>query len=194
MNIQLTNFSKRHFDKSFVGTKITDISEKAFEMHINSMFKSALFLEGYAPFCKLMVIHNGTNAKTGTMELTLETLPYLKSGYSARTEEELPVLSRWLEIPSQFVPIAKYLVIVLYDYKQLLEENKSKEEEFELNLDTDYGVVAILGQMTDSEEPMKPMTMIRNSMGIEHGGSGSKLDEKKYRESIKFWETYSTIK
>lgn len=193
MKIQLTNFSKRHFKKSFTGTKILDLTEDEFEKHINLMSKSTKLTDGYAPFCKLLIIPNVTAAKTGTMKLTLDNFHYLRTGYSARNEDELAVLSRWLEIPYQFIPRAEYLVIVLYSYEQLLNE-KNEEETFELKDNTDYGIVAILGQMSDKEEPMKPSTMIRNAMGIEHGGSGVELDTEQYQKSVDFWNDYVTIK
>lgn len=166
---------------------------KEFEEHINIMYDTAKVIDGYAPFCKLMVIPNATNAKTGTMKITLDNIHYLKTGYSARIEKELPVLSRWLEMPYVSIPVARYLVIVLYSYEQLLKEHNDSEE-FELDRDTDYGVVAILGQMTDEEEPMKPITMIRNALGTEQGGSGVEIDVEQYNRSVEFWTEYATIK
>ena len=212
MKIQLTEFSKRHFDKDFGGTKILDSDVNYFEHNINSRVEhlnmstiySSFFgdlpkeeevkvLDGYADFCKLMVVHNFTEAKTGTLPLNLETLPYLRTGYSARTENELPVLSRWLEIPSMFIPKADYLVIVLYSREQL--EKESKDVPFtELDKDTDYGVVAILGQMSEFEEPMKPITMMRNALGTGEGGSDVPLDREAYKKSIDFWEKNATVK
>ena len=194
MKIQLTNFSKRHFKTSFIGTKITNINEEEFEKHINTLNNSAKIIDGYAPFCKLMIIPNFTNAKTGTMEITVDNFHNIRTDYVARTEEELPVLTRWLQVSSTVVPTAKYLVVVLYSYEQLLFENNKKQEIFELDSDTDYGIVAILGQMINEEEPMKPITMIRNSMGVEQGGSGVPLDKEKYLESVKFWTKYANIK
>ena len=39
-----------------------------------------------------------------------------------------------------------------------------------------------------------PMTMIRNSMEMEHGGSGVELDREKYLESVEFWKTHAIVK
>jgi len=208
--IQLTKFGERHFNLSFNGTKIFSHNPQAFEKEISSIFKylnngwdsnlpymdRVKLLDGYADFCKLLVVPNFTDAKTGTLPITLENFQYLRSGYFSRTEKELPVLSRWFEIPRQFVPTADYLVIVLYSYDQLLEEHKRKNgnQPFKLDDNTDWGIVAILAQMTDQEEPMKPITMLRNSLGKEEGGSGVSLDREKYKESVEFWKNNATVK
>lgn len=192
MKIELTNFSKRHFDENFEGTRILDYTEDEFINTIDP--DNGKLIDGYAPFCKLLFIKNFTNAKSGTLPLTLETLPYLRTGYSARTEKELPVLSRWLEIPKQFVPSAEYLCIVLYSRDQCLKESQSTGEEFELQDDTDYGIVSIMAQVTDSEEPMNPITMMRNSLGMEEGGSGVPLDRDKYKESVEFWSNNAIVR
>jgi hypothetical protein len=215
MKIQLTEFSKRHFDKSFNGTKILENDSNYFEYCINSLvehtnmnticasffgdlpkYQEVKKINGYADFCKLLVVYNFTDAKTGTLPLDLTTLPYLRTGYSARTEEELPVLSRWLEVPKEFIPKSDYLVIVLYTREQLVKEHESKSDIpfAELDKDTDYGVVAILGQMSENEEPMKPITMLRNALGTEEGGSDSPLDRDQYKKSVDFWSKNATVK
>ena len=231
MNIELTNFAiERHFDRKFSGTKILD---KTPEQFINHVRNEACYIDrprgeceaiedisqcplkvidGYAPFCKLIVIENWTKAKTGTMKIELDNYQFLRSDYKARRKGELPVLTRGFDIPSQFVPKAKYLILVLYSYEQLLKEYEaeiSKIEdgqpipEFELADDTDWGIVAILGQMTRNEEPMNPATFLRNYMPIEFGGSGMeypKTPEEKekfkidYQRSVSFWEQYAIVK
>ena len=45
-----------------------------------------------------------------------------------------------------------------------------------------------------NEEPMSPMTMMRNALGIEYGGSGVSINEKKYEESVVFWSQNAIIK
>lgn len=203
MKIELTNFSRRHFNKDFKGTKILDISEEVFMKEIANVANAewTKLSPGYAPFCKLLMVRNYTNAKTGTLPITIENHQYLESGYSSRTEDELPVLSNWLEIPDVFIPRANYLVIVLYTREQLYSEYLEKTDpdllfdgNFELDLDTDYGIVAILGQMSNTEEPMKPITMMRNALGKEHGGSGVELNKEEYNRSIEFWSKNATIK
>lgn len=209
MKIQLTEFSKRHFDENFKGTKILDKSPSFIEHSLNTLFNrdSEYFpdefmgdfpieyeiLDGYADFCKLLVISNFTDAKTGTMEITDSVMSNIRSEYYSRTDSELPVLTTYLDIHSDSIPRAKYLVFVLYSRDQLEKEFKGDRYD-ELDIDTDYGVVAILGQMTNTEEPMKPITMMRNALGVEEGGSGVPLDREKYMESVRFWSKYITIK
>ena len=194
MNIDITEFSLRHFDKTFAGTYI-DMDPDKFVNDLNNNLKPInpitdypkfKILDGYADFCKLVVVQNFTNAKTGTMKIDLTTLPYLKSGYGRRKDSELPVLSQWLESPKKFIPKAEYLVVVVYSKEQLAKEGT--------NIDKDWGIVAILAQMTNEEEPMKPITMMRNALGIDEGGSGVKLDKEAYEKSVKFWSENATVK
>lgn len=224
--IKITNFGLRHFDPKFGGTKINPeiMSPKDFEQYLNS-FKDIYFdkpeermidkssgyvrvniLDGYAPFCKLLVMANITQCRTGTLPKTIENAIYIRHGFSARTESELPVPSVWLDLPVP-APAAKYTVSVLYSKAQIDKEAMSiynkkikaggidsvgleKPEPF----DADWGVVAILGQMTSREEPMKPITMLRNALGVEEGGSGVPIDREAYMKSVKFWSENLTVK
>jgi hypothetical protein len=36
--------------------------------------------------------------------------------------------------------------------------------------------------------------MMRNALGKDQGGSGVKLEMDKYKESVKFWNKYATLK
>ncbi len=196
MKIKITNFALRHFDKKFGGTKILNYTTAQVEEAVNVMAKIVPIMDGYAPFCKLLCFKNTTDARIGSMKMTLENYQYIRSGYSARTESELPVFSRWLELPLS-APKAEYLMFVLYSREQLLkefDENKKDGDVFELSEDIDFGVVAILGQETAEEEPMKPETMLRNALGIKEGGSGVTLDREKYNKSVAFWSEFCTVK
>ena len=51
------------------------------------------------------------------MPITLENYQYIRSGYSARRDSELPTFSRWLELPLG-KPKAEWLCIVCYDKEQ----------------------------------------------------------------------------
>ena len=66
--------------------------------------------------------------------------------------------------------------------------------EFELAEDDKWGVVAILGQSHPGEEPMNPITMMRNALGKEEGGSGTPLDKEKYAKSVLFWQNNVNVK
>jgi hypothetical protein len=41
---------------------------------------------------------------------------------------------------------------------------------------------------------MSPITMMRNCLGKEHGGSGVPLDREEYAKSVEFWSKYAAIK
>lgn len=211
-NIKITNFAKRHFDPKFGGTKITDITAEEFEKRINLELNAyakikqgtnilpittdvVRIMEGYAHFCKLIAIKNRTNAKVGSLPIKVENYQYLRSGYSARTEKELPVMSRWFELPVP-APVADYLVIVVYSREQLLKEHVDQKTEtpFELSEQDEWGVVAILGQTHPNEEPMQPITMMRNALGTAEGGSGVPIDRERYMASVDFWSKNAVVK
>ena len=61
-------------------------------------------------------------------------------------------------------------------------------------IDYDYGIISVKPQNVDYELPMDPITMMRNALGVEFGGSGIKLDFDKYNESVKFWTEHVLIK
>jgi hypothetical protein len=41
------------------------------------------------------------------------------------------------------------------------------------------------------ETPMAPVTMMRNALGVEEGGSGVPLDREAYRRSVEFWSAHA---
>ena len=53
--------------------------------------------EGYAPFCKHLFVENFTDTACAYAEITPENEQFLRSGYSARNERELPVLARYFD-------------------------------------------------------------------------------------------------
>jgi len=76
---------------------------------------------------------------------------------------------------------------VLYDTNQMKKEG--------INIgDADYGIVAILGQTHNEEEPMPPVTMMRNALGVDEGGSGVPLDREDYARSVEFWSNHAVVK
>jgi hypothetical protein len=55
------------------------------------------------------------------------------------------------------------------------------------DIDYDYGIVSVKFEMEPFETPMDPITMMRNALGKEEGGSGVPLNKDKYLESVKYW-------
>jgi hypothetical protein len=97
MKINVGTFVRQQFDKDFAGTKILDRLPERFEDEANERISSGTFVlvDGYAPFCKHAFLRNWTNARQGEMVITEVNVRFLRSGYKARTPEELPVLERW---------------------------------------------------------------------------------------------------
>ena len=56
------------------------------------------------------------------------------------------------------------------------------------------GIISIKPQNENHELPMDPITMMRNALGVEHGGSGVGLIKEKYMESVNFWAENARIR
>lgn len=151
-----------------------------FETELNQREPEAV-LDGYAPFCKLHVHRNWTDTPLGAIPITPQNEHLLRSAYEARTEQELPVLTRWFE--GIEAPRADWLIVILYSREQMALEGEE--------LDADWGVVGCLATAIPEEIPMAPITMLRNALGVEEGGSGVPLDRAAYLESVEFWNTHA---
>lgn len=188
VGIKITDFALRHFNSanSEVGTKINCLPE-VFEAKVNEFEFSPK--EGYAPFCKHFFVPNFVSATAPVLEITPENRNFLNSGYIARTPNELPVLTRWFDQNAlgALAPQAKFLDLILYSREQLEKEDGKP-------FPADWGIVAILGVLDEEEQPMLPMTMLRNALGIEYGGSGAPLDKVAYLKAVEFWQTHAILK
>ena len=58
-------------------------------------------------------------------------------------------------------------------------------------VDADWGIVGCLYTMAPEEIPMVPITMMRNALGVEEGGSGVAMDRAAYKRSVEFWEKHA---
>lgn len=176
--ITLTDFARaRLFPRTSRGNTILDIGPGEFEQYLNT-HEPFKVLEGYAPFCRLHVHRNWTSTRCLTAPITEANCHLLRSAYEARNREELPVLVRWFEgvIP----PVAEYLIVILYSAEQMAREGNP--------IDADWGIVGCLYTMTPEEIPMAPITMLRNALGVEEGGSGVPIDREAYARAVAFWE------
>ena len=166
MSIALTEFARaRLFPRERRATAIQDTTPEAFVEHLNREAPLAV-LDGYAPFCKLHVHRNWTSTRCTAIAITEANRHRLRSAYEARSKAELPVLVRWFEGIEP--PVAKYLVPILYDRAQMAKEGTP--------IDADWGIVGCLYTMQPAEIPMVPITMMRNALGVDEGGSGVPLD------------------
>ena len=112
------------------------------------------------------------------MPITEANRHQLRSGYEARNREELPVLVRWFEGVES--PRANYLVVILYSAEQLAKEGSP--------IDAEWGIVGCIYTAEPEEVPMAPITMMRNALGVEEGGSGVPLDREAYQRAVTFWD------
>lgn len=178
MQIVLTPFARtRLFPASGRRNAIQGTTPEAWERYLNE-HPPLKVLDGYAPFCKLHVHANWTQTRCLTVPITPENAHLLRTGYEARSREELPVLTRWFEGVEP--PVASYLVVILYSREQIEKEGG--------RIDADWGIVGCLATAEPEEIPMAPITMMRNALGVAEGGSGTPLDRKAYRHSVEFWE------
>ena len=181
MSIILTDFARtRLFPREPRRNTIQDITPQQFERYLND-HEPLHVLDGYAPFCKLHVHRNWTSTRCLTVPITDDNRHLLCSDYEARTRDELPVLVRWFENIDP--PVADYLVVILYSREQLAKEGT--------HTDADWGVVGCMYTADPVETPMAPITMMRNALGVEEGGSGVHLDRAAYQRSVEFWRTHA---
>ncbi len=178
MSIVLTDFARpRLFPREPRRNTIQDCTPGDFERRLNEETPHAV-LEGYAPFCRLHVHRNWTSTRCMTIPVDDGNRHRLRTAYEARTKDELPVLVRWFE--NLEPPVANFLIPILYSREQMAKEGTP--------VDADWGVVGCLYTMTPEETPMVPITMLRNALGVEEGGSGVSLDREAYLRSVAFWE------
>lgn len=196
--IEYDPFVERQFNDKFSGTKVKLNDKDGLLSMANSMLNDIHLVDSNWDFCKYLILPNIFDIKCAVRELTLDVYPYIRTDYSSRTPDELPVLTRFLQLPPGFKQdIAKYIVLVLYSRDQLENEFYSKNDksvEFYFDNDVKYGIVSIMGTHEPKPDPLVPITIMRNSLGKEEGGNGEKLDHKIYEESVKFWSKYILVK
>jgi hypothetical protein len=181
MSIVLTEFARtRLFPRESRRNTIQDCTAEEFERRLNDE-PPLKVLDGYAPFCKLHVHRNWTSTRCIAVPITEDNRHLLRSDYEARSSDELPVLVRWFEGVQP--PVADYLVVILYDRAQLAREGTA--------IDADWGVVGCLYTAEPEEIPMAPITMLRNALGVEEGGSGVPLDRAAYARGVAFWSRHA---
>jgi len=200
--IEYDPFVNRQFSPGFSGTKVDlEIKQELLDV-INDTYQYGLgdigqLLDSEWNFCKYLVIKNDFGIKCAVREITLDIYPYIRTDYVSRTPEELPILTRFVQLPPGFKgQVANYVVFVLYSREQLDKEFKPKEEgqEFYFDDSVEWGIVSIMGTMEPKPDPLVPITIMRNSLGIEEGGNGEVLNKKVYNESVEFWSKYILVK
>ena len=200
--IEYDPFVTRQFSQNFSGTKVNlEIKDELLEV-INDTYQYGLgdigqLLDSEWSFCKYLVLPNEFGVKCAVRPITLDIYPYIRTDYSQRTPEELAVLTRYVQLPPGFKSAdANYIVLVLYSKEQLQKEFKPKEEgqEFYFDDNVEWGIVSIMGTVLPHPDPLVPITIMRNALGVEEGGNGEKLNKKVYNESVEFWSKHILVK
>ena len=198
--IEYDPFVTRQFSQNFSGTKVNpEVKEELLEV-INDAYEYAsteTMLDSEWDFCKYLVLPNEFGVKCAVREITLDIYPYIRTDYSQRTPEELAILTRYVQLPPGFKSTeANYIVLVLYSKEQLQKEFKPKEEgqEFYFDDSVEWGIVSIMGTMVPKPDPLVPITIMRNALGVEEGGNGEVLNKKVYNESVEFWSKHILVK
>jgi hypothetical protein len=191
MKISMTDFveNNRHFgNPNFSGTKISGSSKEfltRLDKIISQLNPAPVLVDGYAPFCKHLFVENFTGCLAGVVPITSNNRDLLKTEYNARREEELPVLSRFFLAKNVTAPQATFLDIILYSAEHLKTEG--------IVVKGDWGIVSINAEMAPEESPMPPITMLRNALGKDEGGSGVTLDREAYLKSVEYWKAFATV-
>ena len=202
----LDDFAIRQWDDpNYSGTIIAhdkiDFVRKIHDYHTSSSSGEHKLVDGYAPFCKHVFVPNFVNAKVATVEITKENEHLLKSGYSARSKNELAVLTRWFHVNDIFgdnaedIKTSKMLDIILYSRDQLVKEREAtgKADPNRPLPDAPWGIISIKAQDEPFELPMQPITMMRNALGKSEGGSGVPLEKSKYDALVAYWRNHAPL-
>lgn len=143
---------------------------------------------------KHVFIPNFADVECGYAEISDANRDLMECGYEARKENELAVLVNYIRRDRLPSPIkATHLDIILYSREQIIKENEAMGSA-PPTTDAPWGIISVKGQLCDYELPMQPITMMRNALGKEYGGSGVPLDHQKYQESVSFWSRHIAIK
>lgn len=167
-------------------------SIREFEEIVNHRYREEDLKDGYAPFCKHIFIENDfSDAKVNVLPISKDNEHLVRTQYQARNEKELPVLQRFMPLElvggTDKLPVAKYVDLILYSREQIKKENESMGKD-PGDETAPWGIVSIKTQDVDYELPMNPITVMRNSLGKDQGGSGVPLDRDAYMESVNYWK------
>lgn len=196
----------------------SDMSIDQFERLVNSRCSHdddpSQLRDGYAPFCKhLFLVNDFSDVRVNVLPITRENEQYLRTRYEARNEDELPVLTRYFDRElllmsgigekrgggdneSEIFPVAKYIDLILYSREQINKENAAMGKsgmEGERESEAPWGIVSIKAQDVDYELPMTPITIMRNALGKDQGGSGVELVREAYMESVEYWKDRANV-
>lgn len=191
MSIEMCDFAKRQYKSDFGGTRVTpEIVNSLIQMAENPVAE----FPGYADFCKILALRNrkedgsflfdSLKCLTVNKKKALADGAVLHTAYEARNENELPVLVEW--ISGIETPVAEFIHLILYSREQMEKEDDAVE--------ADWAIVSIGTAATVEVEPMRPITAMRNALGVEEGGSGVPIDREAYLKSAEYWNENAMIR
>lgn len=91
------------------------------------------------------------------------------------------------------MPIPFLVVSIQSSREQIRKENAATGKEPSIS-EAPWGIISVKAQDVDYEIPMQPITMMRNALGKEEGGSGVGLDKEKYNQSVAYWRDHAPVK
>ena len=171
-----------------------DLDPTEFEAKINQLYKPENLRDGYAPFCKHLLVENFTSAQVYYAAITPDNERLLRTVYEARTDKELPVLKRYFSKDDVKVEKAKFLDIILYSKDQITKEvAEMGNSDPNAEIPYEWGIISVKAKDHDIEIPMDPITAMRNALGKAEGGSGVPLNREIYLKSVKFWSSHALV-
>ena len=186
-------------DAKYQGPRLAHVPKQEFVERVATAAADKPLVGGYAPFCKHVFVPNFCGLRVGVLEVGESNRELVRSGYLRRKAGELPVLSRWFDAREVGeLPEATMLDVILYSREQIVLERAAQDglsaAEAEAAVPPEpWGIISIKAQDEAFETPMQPITMMRNALGREEGGSGVPLDREKYEESVKYWENRAPV-
>ena len=190
----LDEFADKLFDD---GAELSHIGKQRFvdSVEHEHVHNGVQLQPGYADFCKHLFVRNFTGSPSGMLRINESNKHLLETDYVARREGELPVLTRWFPKERVQRNQSAYLDVILYSRQQIEKERNAMQTQPERALPegAEWGIISVKFQDYAYELPMEPITMLRNALGTEEGGSGVPLDRSQYDESVAYWREHARV-
>ena len=191
-----TGFFDRQFDEK--SPVYINIPKSDFLKQVVAHYAATKELfNGYADFCKVIIMPNSVDMKYGLVEITEENQSALISKYEGRPGS-LPVLTRSFSLKKlkeqgHDRPIAHFLYVEMYTAEQMKKEDIESGK-----MDTEHTATLTIFNvkplMTPYDfVPNAPITMMRNALGPKYGGSGKEIDTKEYTAAVEFFTKYAFV-
>ena len=127
----------------------------------------------------LLVSVSADNFFSGVIELTPEV--ELSASFAARRKGEMPYI-QVVAVGGEKLP-AKFVEVVLYAREVLLEEGPDA-----VSSNCEFEIISINARPTEGPEPLTPVTMARNFLGLA-GGTAGNFTAQQFAEAIIYWST-----